>query len=80
MTDIKELIHTIVKPLVSHPEDIGIVMEETDDFYEYRLSVNPDDVGRVIGKKGRIAKAMRTIVYSVRVDGPKRVRLTIEDN
>lgn len=80
MTDIKELIQTIVKPLVSHPEDIEVAMEETDDFYEYHLSVNPEDVGRVIGKKGRIAKAMRTIVYSVRVDGPKRVRLTIKDN
>ncbi|MDN6168393.1 MAG: KH domain-containing protein, partial [Lactococcus lactis] len=35
--------------------------------------------GRVIGKRGRIAKAIRAIVYSVKYDGPKRVRLTIVD-
>lgn len=45
----------------------------------YLLSVHPDDVGRVIGKRGRIAKAIRSIVYSVQYDGPKRVRLTIVD-
>ncbi|WP_273700116.1 KH domain-containing protein, partial [Faecalibacillus intestinalis] len=44
---------------------------------EYQLSVHPDDIGRVIGKQGRVSKSIRTIVYSVRVNGPKRVRLSI---
>lgn len=79
MTDINEFIKTIVSPLVIHPEAVGLSMKETDDFYEYLLTVHPDDVGRIIGRRGRIAKAVRTIVYSVRVPGPKRVRLTIQD-
>lgn len=78
--DMTSLIYTIVEPLVSEPDDIEITMEENDEFYEYFLSVNPEDIGRVIGKKGRIAKAMRTILYSIKVPGPKRVRLTIKDN
>ncbi|GAA0353455.1 KH domain-containing protein [Alkalibacterium iburiense] len=81
MTDqeMRELIKTIVEPLVSHPDDVSLDLKDTDEFHEYLLSVHPDDVGRVIGKKGRIAKAIRAIVYSIQFDGPKRVRLTIVD-
>ncbi|MDO5456877.1 MAG: KH domain-containing protein [Atopococcus tabaci] len=79
MEKMETFIHTLVSPLVSRPEDISIQMEETDEFYDYHLSVHPEDVGRVIGKKGRIAKAMRTILYSIQIDAPKRVRLTIDD-
>lgn len=80
MNDISELILAIIRPLVSHPEDISLETDESDEFIEYQLSVHEDDVGRVIGKKGRVAKAIRTIVYSAKVHGPKRVRLTIVDN
>lgn len=80
MADIKELILTIVRPLVSHPEELEIETVESEQFLEYHLTVHPDDVGRVIGKKGRVAKAIRTIVYAMRVEGPKRVRLTIVDS
>jgi len=81
MTDqeMRQLIHTIIEPLVSQPDDINLELKETDDFHEYLLSVHPDDIGRVIGKGGRIAKAIRAIVYSIRYDGPKRIRLTIVD-
>lgn len=79
MTDVKDLVLTIVRPLVSYPEAIELEIEESDDFLEYNLTVHPDDVGRVIGKQGRVAKAIRTIVYSVRLDGVKRVRLNIVD-
>lgn len=81
MTDqeMRELIQTIVEPLVSHPDDVKLELKDTADFHEYLLSVHQDDVGRVIGKKGRIAKAIRAIVYSIQFDGPKRVRLTIVD-
>ncbi|TFI70632.1 KH domain-containing protein [Carnobacterium divergens] len=77
MADMKELILTVVRPLVTHPEELDIVIEEPNEYLEYQLSVHPDDIGRVIGKQGRVAKSIRTIVYSVRVNGPKRVRLSI---
>jgi predicted RNA-binding protein YlqC (UPF0109 family) len=77
--DVKDLVLTIVHPLVTHPEDIKLDITESDEFLEYNLSVNPEDIGRVIGKQGRVAKAIRTIVYAVRISGPKRVRLNIVD-
>ncbi|ALS00583.1 RNA-binding protein [Enterococcus silesiacus] len=79
MTDVKELVLTIVRPLVSQPELVKLEIEESDVFLEYNLTVSPEDIGRIIGKQGRVAKAIRTIVYSVRVDGPKKVRLNIVD-
>lgn len=79
MTDAKELVLTIVRPLVSHPELVNLEVNESTDFFEYNLTVHPEDIGRIIGKQGRVAKAIRTIVYSVRVQGPKRVRLNILD-
>ncbi|EAF8474434.1 KH domain-containing protein, partial [Listeria monocytogenes] len=53
----EELILSIVKPLVDHPEDVVITPEETDTSLTYKLSVSKEDMGRVIGKQGRIAKA-----------------------
>ncbi|MDN6640344.1 MAG: KH domain-containing protein [Tetragenococcus sp.] len=79
MTDLTDLVLTIVRPLVTQPEQVSVEIEETDDFFEYNLSVAPVDVGRIIGKQGRIAKAIRTIVYSVRTDDRKKVRLNILD-
>ncbi|OTN90497.1 KH domain-containing protein [Enterococcus sp. 7E2_DIV0204] len=79
MADVKELVLTIVRPLVSQPELVKLEIEESDVFLEYNLTVSPEDIGRIIGKQGRVAKAIRTIVYSVRVDGPKKVRLNIVD-
>lgn len=79
MTDVKELVLTIVSPLVSHPDHVELAIVESDDFMEYNLSVHPDDIGRIIGKQGRVAKAIRTIVYSVRLEGTKKVRLNILD-
>ena len=53
MADIKDLILTVVSPLVSHPDELTIDVVETEEFLEYQLSVHPDDVGRVIGKLKR---------------------------
>lgn len=79
MADVKELILTIVRPLVSQPEAVSLEIEESTDFLEYNLTVAKEDIGCIIGKQGRVAKAIRTIVYSVRIDGPKKVRLNILD-
>jgi len=80
MADMNELILTIVRPLVNYPEKLIIDIVEKDEFSEYQLSVHPDDIGRLIGKKGRVAKAIRTIIYSVKVEGPKRTRLIIQNS
>ena len=60
----KALIEEIVHPLVDFPEDLVVNVEETDYKIRYHLTVNEQDVGKVIGKNGRIAKAIRTVVYA----------------
>ncbi len=80
MTDLTDLVLSIVRPLVTHPDQVSLEVVESDEFFEYNLSVAPDDIGRIIGKQGRVAKAIRTIVYSVRTNQPKRVRLNILDD
>jgi uncharacterized protein len=58
------LIETIVKPLVDYPEEVRVETDENSSRIVYKLFVNPQDRGKVIGKQGRVAKAIRTIVYS----------------
>lgn len=60
----QQLIEAIVKPLVDYPEDVRIETDETSNRVVYKLFVHPEDRGKVIGKQGRVAKALRTIVYS----------------
>lgn len=60
----QQLIEAIVKPLVDYPEEVRIETDETSNRVVYKLFVHPEDRGKVIGKQGRVAKALRTIVYS----------------
>ncbi|MFC0014317.1 MULTISPECIES: KH domain-containing protein [Allobacillus] len=73
----KALIETIVLPLVDHPDQVEVTVEETNEKIRYHLTVHSDDVGKVIGKNGRIAKAIRTVVYAAGSDTNKRVYLDI---
>ncbi|MCU9593117.1 KH domain-containing protein [Caldibacillus thermolactis] len=60
----KNLIESIVKPLVENPEEVKIEAVEEDHQITYKLTVHKDDIGKVIGKRGRVAKAIRTVVYA----------------
>lgn len=60
----KQLIETIVKPLVDYPDEVRVERDENANRIVYKLSVHSEDMGKVIGKQGRVAKAIRTIVYS----------------
>ncbi|MDD6550422.1 MAG: KH domain-containing protein [Lachnospiraceae bacterium] len=75
----KELVEVIARALVDHPE--GVVVTETEDDRAIRLvlSVDPSDMGKVIGKQGRIAKAIRTVVKAAAVNTDKKVYVDIED-
>lgn len=67
-----ELVLFIAKSLVDKPEGVKVEMHEDDDAFIIELSVDPSDVGKVIGKQGRIAKAIRTIVKAASVDAEKK--------
>ncbi|ACX66455.1 hypothetical protein PVOR_22929 [Paenibacillus vortex V453] len=73
----EELVRVIAKALVDHPEDVTVKTVEKEHLIVYELYVHPDDVGKVIGKQGRIAKSLRTVVTSAAVKMDKRVTVDI---
>jgi uncharacterized protein len=73
----KQLIETIVKPLVDFPDDVQVSVSEEDQRVTYHLSVNKSDMGKVIGKQGRVAKAIRTVVYAAGASEQKKLFLEI---
>ncbi|MGL4523677.1 MAG: KH domain-containing protein [Bacilli bacterium] len=73
----QSLIQTITTPLVDFPEAVQVSVEEIKGEQHFSLSVHPTDVGKVIGKQGRIAKAIRTIVYAANHGSKSKVYLEI---
>lgn len=73
----EELVRVIAKALVDHPEDVIVKTVEKEHLIVYELYVHPDDVGKVIGKQGRIAKSLRTVVTSAAVKMDTRVTVDI---
>ena len=73
----KKLVETIVKPLVDYPEDVKVTQELYNGEIKYRLTVHPEDVGKVIGKQGKVAKAIRMLLYSVGHHNSEKVTLEI---
>ena len=72
-----ELVLFIARSLVDKPDEVKVEMHEDDDAFVIELSVDPSDVGKVIGKQGRIAKAIRTVVKAASVKLPKPVFVEI---
>ena len=58
----KELVRIIATSLVDHPEQVEVTETETEEQVTVELKVAPEDMGKVIGKQGRIAKSIRTVV------------------
>ena len=79
MRELKELLEYLAKALVDHPEDVQVQETETDTTVVLELTVAKDDIGKVIGKQGRIARALRTIVKASAVKNGKRAIVEIVD-
>ncbi len=73
----KELVEIIARSLVDHPDDVSVTQVESDQSIVLELKVAPDDMGKVIGKQGRIAKAIRTVIKAAATKEDKRVMLEI---
>ncbi len=72
-----ELVEAIAKSLVDHPENVRIKTTEDASGLTIELTVDPDDMGKVIGKQGRIAKAIRTVVKAAATKDNKKVTVEI---
>lgn len=73
----KEIILIIARALVDHPDQISVTERVDEDIITYELRVATDDMGKVIGKQGRIAKAMRTVVKAAATKENKKVNVEI---
>ena len=76
----KELLETVAKGLVEAPDAVEVTVDEPNDegVVVYHLHVAPDDMGRVIGKQGRIAKAIRTVMRAAAVRKEVKVQVDID--
>lgn len=74
----KELVEVLAKSLVDHPEQVTVTETEQDNEILLTLKVASEDMGKVIGKQGRIAKAIRAIVKAAASRTDKKVIVEIE--
>ena len=77
MADLKATLRNIAAAIVDSPDEVVVLCEETENSINLTLSVAPEDMGMVIGKNGRIAKAIRTVIKAASADCGKRVNVDI---
>jgi len=76
---VKELLEFLARSLVDHPEQVRVEETDSGDQVLLRLTVAKEDVGKVIGKQGRIARALRTVVKASAVKDGKQATVEIVD-
>ncbi len=74
----KELVEVIAKALVEHPEEVVVTQKQEGKNIRLQLHVAPSDMGKVIGKQGRIAKAIRSVVKAASSKEDYRVDVDID--
>ena len=74
----KELVEVLAQALVDHPEEVVVTETETENEILLELKVASDDMGKVIGKQGRIAKAIRSVVKAAASKEDKKVVVEIQ--
>ena len=77
MTDFKELLKTIAKAIVENPDEVKVVESVNGDEINLVLGVSEGDMGMVIGKQGKIAKAIRTVMRAAANAEGKKVNVEI---
>ena len=73
----KELLEYIAKSLVDYPNDVSVTEVEGEQSTVLELRVNDADMGKVIGKQGRIAKAIRTVIRAAAMKDGKKIIVDI---
>lgn len=74
----KELVEVIAKSLVDNPDEVEVTEKESEKALVLELKVAPSDMGKVIGKQGRIAKAIRSVVKAAASKEDKKVIVEIQ--
>ena len=79
MQSLKEILADVARAIVDHPDDVAVSEEEKGDEVVLTLSVHADDMGMVIGRHGRIAKAIRSVMKAAAGTCGKKVNVEIKD-
>ena len=77
MINLQETLVNITKAIVASPDEVKVVQEEDEKTITLTLSVAPDDMGMVIGRHGKIAKAIRSVMKAASVNSGKKVNVDI---
>lgn len=76
LVSMKDLVLQVTKALVDHPEDVKVTRMERNNHMLLEITVNDEDVGKIIGKQGRIIKSLRTVVKACAIRD--NLRITVE--
>ena len=74
----KELVEHMAKALVNNPDAAQVTEKETEEGYELLLQVAPEDMGKIIGKQGRIAKAIRVVMRAAATRCDEKIAVEID--
>ena len=77
MADLEKTLVDVAKAIVDSPDEVFVTREEDDRSITLTLTVAPDDMGMVIGKHGKIAKAIRSVIKAASAGSGKRVNVEI---
>ncbi len=77
---LNDFVAFIAKHLVEKPEEVEVTVEDKDEYLHYKLSVSTGDLGRVIGKEGRNARAMRVLLTAVSARQGRKAILEIQED
>ncbi len=77
MAELQDILHDIAAAIVDTPDEVKVTREEDDDTITLTLTVAPDDMGMVIGRHGKIAKAIRTVIKAAAANCGKKVNVVI---
>ena len=77
MTNLQQILTDPAKAIVDSPDEVEVTQEESEHTVTLTLRVAPDDMGMVIGRHGKIAKAIRTVIKAASVNSGKKVNVEI---
>ena len=77
--NLRSLLEYLAKSIVNNPDDVTVEEYESGKTVHLELHVHPEDIGRVIGKHGRVANSMRTILRVVAARNGKKVEMDVVD-
>ena len=75
----KDVLEIIIQGLVDNKDEVSIEEINKEKYVEYRVTVNSNDMGKVIGKQGRVAKSIRTVMKSLGLKEDKKVNVEFVD-